>query len=241
MSARIRLCGLALGYAGDPIVQGLDGAFAPGEATAIVGPNGSGKSTLLRAVAGLIAPMAGSVEIDGVGRRQVAYLAQDGGVDRDFPISVADLVALGFTARLGLFGGLNPQRRARLDQALATVGLAGVERTPIAGLSGGQFQRALFARVMVQDASVILLDEPFAALDHRTAEALGAVVQAWAREGRTVLVALHDLDFARRLCGQALVFARGAVAWGASAEALTEAHLDRARSAAARWAAPEAA
>jgi len=183
--------------------------------TAIGRPNGSGKSTLLKAIAGMIAPMAGKVEIEGAARRDVAYLAQDGGVDRDFPISVEDLVALGFQRKLGLFGGLGADDRERLASSIAAMGLGGLERSPIGALSGGQLQRALFARVMAQDAPVILLDEPFAALDQSTAEALAAVVEAWAREGRTVLVALHDLDFARRLCGQALVFARRVIAWGA--------------------------
>jgi zinc/manganese transport system ATP-binding protein len=235
MSARIRLSGLALGYAGEAIATGLDGAFAPGQATAIVGPNGSGKSTLLKTIAGLMPPMAGRIEIDGAAAKDVAYLAQDGGVDREFPISVADLVALGFTRRLGLFGGLGAAERARLAAAIATTGLEGLQRAPIGALSGGQFQRALFARVMVQDAGVILLDEPFAALDTRTADALASVVQAWVAEGRTVLVALHDLDLARRLCSQALVFARRIVAWGHCADTLSDGRIDEARLLAQAW------
>jgi zinc/manganese transport system ATP-binding protein len=233
--ARIRLSALTLGYAGEPIVCGLDGVFPPGEATAVVGPNGSGKSTLIKALAGLAAPMAGRIAIEGAARRDIAYLAQDGGVDRDFPISVEDLVALGFERKLGLFGGVGVAERARLAAALAAVGLTGLERQPIGALSGGQFQRALFARVMVQDAPVILLDEPFTGLDARTAAALGAIIRRWAGEGRTVVVALHDLDAARRHCGQALVLARHAVAWGPSAEALGADPVARAWALAEAW------
>jgi zinc/manganese transport system ATP-binding protein len=239
--ASLRVSGLSLGYAGEAIVRGLDGAFAEGEATAVVGPNGSGKSTLIKALAGLIAPMAGKVVLEGAGRRDIAYLAQDGGVDRDFPVSVEDLVALGFERRLGLFGGLGADERRRLSAALAAVGLSGLARRPIGALSGGQFQRALFARVMAQDAPVILLDEPFTGLDAHTTATLGEIVRRWSAEGRTVLVALHDIDIARRLCGQALVFAREVVAWGPSAEALGPEVIERARVLAEGWAGREAA
>ncbi len=239
--AEIRLCGLSLGYAGEPIIRAMDGAFAEGQATAVIGPNGSGKSTLIKALAGLIAPMAGRIVSKGANRRDIAYLAQDGGVDRDFPISVEDLVALGFARRLGLFGGVGAAERERLAAAMAAVGLTGLERRPIGALSGGQFQRALFARVIVQDAPVILLDEPFAGLDARTAAALGEIVRRWADEGRTVLVALHDLDVARRLCGQALVLARQVVAWGPSSQTLTAETIERARTLAEGWSGREAA
>ena len=105
--ARIRLLDLSLGYAGEPVVRGLGGVFAPGQATAVVGPNGSGKSTLIKALAGLIRPMVGRVVIEGASRREVAYLAQGGGVDRDFPISVEDLVAhdLQFHSTIAQIGG----------------------------------------------------------------------------------------------------------------------------------------
>ena len=241
LPAEIRLSGLTLGYAGEPVVRDLAGVFAPGEATAVVGPNGSGKTTLIKALAGLVRPMAGKITLAGAGRRDIAYLAQDGGVDRDFPITVEDLVALGFERRLGLFGGVGAAERERLAAALAAVGLTGLERHTIAALSGGQFQRALFARVMVKDAPVILLDEPFAGLDARTTAALGEIVRRWAGEGRTVLAALHDLDLARSHCGQALVLARQVVAWGPSAAALSEANVARAWALAETWPAREAA
>jgi zinc/manganese transport system ATP-binding protein len=239
--ARLRLNGLSLGYAGEPVVQGLDGAFADGEATAVVGPNGSGKSTLIKALAGLIAPMGGEIVMRDLKPREIAYLAQDGGVDRDFPISVEDLIALGFQRRLGLFGGVGAAERGRLAAAIAMVGLTGLERRPIGALSGGQLQRALFARVMVQDAPVILLDEPFNGLEADATATLRAVIRRWTDEGRTVLIALHDLDMARDLCGQALVFARAVVAWGPTAQTLTAETIERARALAGRWREPEAA
>ena len=233
--AQLGISGLTLGYAGEAVVRGLAGDFAPGAETAVVGPNGSGKSTLIKALAGLVRPMAGRIILSGARRRDIAYLAQGGGVDRDFPITVEDLVALGFERRLGLFGGVGAAERERLAAALAAVDLTGLERHTIAALSGGQFQRALFARVMVQDAPVILLDEPFTGLDARTTAALGEIVRRWAGEGRTVLAALHDLDIARTHCGQALVLAREVVAWGPSATALSEANIARAWALAQAW------
>jgi len=239
--ARIRLSDLSLGYAGETIVGGLDGAFAEGQATAVVGPNGAGKSTLIKAIAGLVQPMAGRVVIEGAERGDIAYLAQDGGVDRDFPISVEDLVALGLKRKIGLFGGVGAGERARLAEALAAVGLTGLERKPIGALSGGQFQRALFARTLVQDAPIILLDEPFTGLDARTSAVLCDIVRRWAGEGRTVLIALHDLDLARRLCGQALVLGRQVVAWGSAAQTLVDSNIEKARTLADAWARGEAA
>ena len=239
--ARIRLSDLSLGYAGETIVGGLDGDFAEGQATAVVGPNGAGKSTLIKAVAGLVQPMAGRVIIEGAARDDIAYLAQDGGVDREFPISVEDLVALGLKRKIGLFGGVGVGERARLAEALASVGLTGLERKPIGALSGGQFQRVLFARTLVQDAPIILLDEPFTGLDARTSAILCDIVRRWAGEGRMVLIALHDLDLARRLCGQALVLGRQVVAWGPAAQTLVDSNIDKARVLAEAWASGEAA
>ena len=230
---QVALEGLELGYDGRPAVRGLTGAFAPGLATAIVGPNGAGKSTLLKGLAGLLPPLAGRVRREG----SLAYLPQDAGVDRAFPITLEDFVALGLERRLGLFRGLGASERAALDAALADVGLAALARRPIAALSGGQFQRALFARVILEDADAILLDEPFAAQDAATADHLVDIVRRWKAEGRTLLIVLHDLALARALCDQALVLAAAPLAWGPINEALTPDVLARAQTLAAKAAA----
>ena len=112
--------------------------------------------------------MSGSIAVEG-GRERIAYLPQAAEIDRSFPISVYDLVAMGLWRRTGLFGAVGREDRARIDEALAAVGLTGFERRPIGTLSGGQMQRVLFARLLLQDAGVILLDEPFTAIDARTA------------------------------------------------------------------------
>ena len=216
---------LTLGYDGAPAVTNANGAFAMGRSTAIVGPNGSGKSTLLKALAGRLKPLDGAVRLQGLTRRDIAYLPQEAGMDRDFPITLADHVALGFERRLGLFRGLGAAEQARLAQALAWVGLKGLERRPIRSLSGGQFQRALFARVVVQDAPVILLDEPFAGLDEAATADLVQVIDRWRSERRTLAIVLHDLGLARALSDETLIMGRGAPVWGPTPDVLTPDYL----------------
>ncbi len=236
--AAIVLEDLSLGYGGQPAVRRLSGAFAPGKATAVVGPNGAGKSTLLKALAGLVPPLAGAIHGD---RRDIAYLPQESGIDRNFPITLEDLAALGLQAKLGLYRGVGVAERRALEAAIAAVGLSGLEDRPIAALSGGQFQRALFARVLVQDANLILLDEPFAAQDARTIDHLAEAIRRWSWEGRTLILVLHDLEMARALCAETLVLAGEAVAWGPTETALTPQTLERAHALAAAGLAEDAA
>jgi zinc/manganese transport system ATP-binding protein len=162
-------------------------------------------------------------------------MPQEPGIDRAFPIDLEDFAALGFSAELGLFKGLTPPHRARLAAALAEAGLTGLERRPIGSLSGGQFQRALFARTAVQRAQLVLLDEPFAALDAQTGRDLEAVTRRWSEAGRIVVIVLHDFDLARRLCPRTLILARELVAWGPTETVLTAETLDRAEAMARDW------
>jgi zinc/manganese transport system ATP-binding protein len=232
----IRLRGLTVAYERHPAVHHLDGRFAAGSLTAVVGPNGAGKSTLLRAIAGAVPASEGRVELDGVRRREIAYLPQQAAIDRSFPIATLDAVMLGHWARAGLFGGIGAADRRRAVEALAAVGLDGFAARPVATLSAGQFQRALFARVLLQDARLILLDEPFAAIDARTAADLMEVVRRWHAEARTVVAVLHDLDQVRAHFPETLLLAREAIAWGPTQAALTAANQLRARAMAEAWA-----
>lgn len=219
---------LTLGYDRHPAVHHLTGEIASGALVAIVGPNGAGKSTLLKGIAGALKPLQG-----GIGRgpqaKRIAYLPQSAEIDRSFPISVYDLVAMGLWSRAGLFGRIGRADHDRIEQALTAVGLAGFERRPVGTLSGGQMQRALFARLLLQDADLILLDEPFTAIDARTAADLLDLVGRWHAEKRTVVAVLHDLDMVRRAFPQTLLIAREPVAWGATGEALSAENLLRAR------------
>jgi zinc/manganese transport system ATP-binding protein len=237
----VTLANVTLGYGAQAAVTGVSGRFAKGRTTVIVGPNGSGKSTLLKALAGAQPVQSGAIGWGGLKRRQIAYLPQDPGMDRGFPITVADLAALGFERRLGLFGGMGAAERAELAAAIKAVGLEGLEQRSIDALSGGQFQRALFARVMAEDAPLILLDEPFAAQDTRTTADLLGVIQRWRAEGRTLVIVLHDLALARTLGDETLVMAREVVAWGPTDEVLTPGHLKRAHDVSETWTVEDAA
>lgn len=161
--------------------------------------------------------------------REIAYLPQQSEVDRTFPISVADLVSMGVWPDVGPFLGLSRLHRRRVDNALAAVGLTGFEKRPIGMLSGGQMQRVLFARLLVQDAEVVLLDEPFTAIDSRTASDLIALVARWHSEGRTIVAVLHDLDTVRTYFPRTLLLARDLVAHGATRDVLTAGNLMQAR------------
>ena len=231
----VRIEDLSLGYDRHPAVVGLSGAFEPASLTAVVGPNGSGKSTLLKALAGHCRPLAGRIDLSGLKPAEIAYLPQVHGLDLKFPLTLEDLVGFGFIGQRGLFGGFSRPDRERLLGLMAQVGLEGLERRPIGSVSGGQLQRALFARVMAQDAKLVLLDEPFNGVDARAAEDLAQLMARWPEQGRTVIAVLHDLDLVRRLCPQSLVMARQAVAWGPTVEAVSPEQLTHARKLAESW------
>jgi zinc/manganese transport system ATP-binding protein len=226
---------LTVAYEREPAVHHLTGTFDSGSLTAIVGPNGAGKSTLIKTIVGLIRPDSGRIDTGNAQRRDIAYLPQVAEIDRGFPISVADTVALGLWREMGVFGGLPGDQKKRTGEALAMVGLAGFERQPIEALSAGQFQRVLFARLLVQDARIVLLDEPFAAIDERTTGDLLELIHRWHHEGRTVIAVLHDLDLVREHFPQSLLMAKRPIAWGASSEALSPEHLQKARYIAGQW------
>ncbi len=229
MAAQLAFRDLTLGYDRHPAVHHLSGEVAPGALLALVGPNGAGKSTLLRGVVGILKPLAGTIDRAGIGVRDIAYLPQSADIDRSFPISVFDFVATGLWRATGLFGGLGKQHTRRIELALAAVGLNGFENRSIGTLSGGQMQRLLFARVLLQDARVIVLDEPFNAIDAKTTADLMLLIQRWHHESRTVLAALHDMDLVRSNFPQTLLLARSVVAWGKTADVLTRDNLSAAR------------
>lgn len=222
----ITLTDLTLGYDRHPAVHHLDAVIPSGSLTAVVGPNGAGKSTLLKGIVGALAPLEGSITH---ARDRIAYLPQQAEIDRTFPLPVRDLVAMGLWAEIGAFGRLRPAHNDRITAALSAVGLTGFERRSIAALSGGQMQRVLFARLLLQEAEVILLDEPFTAIDAKTAADLMQIVHRWHGDGRTVVAVLHDLDAVRAHFPNTLVIARELVAYGPTAQVLTSENLFRAR------------
>jgi len=224
----IRLQHLTVGYDRQAALQQVSGSFESGSLTAVMGPNGAGKTTLLKAICGLLQPSAGRVELEGADRDQIAYLPQRAEIDRSFPISVQDVVGLGHWRHTGAFRPIGRAGAETVARALAQVGLEGSGRRPIGALSAGQFQRVLFARLIVQDCPIVLLDEPFAAVDARTTADLLEIVRAWHRERRTVVVVLHDLTRARADFPETLLLAREVVDWGPTERVLHADNLLRA-------------
>jgi zinc/manganese transport system ATP-binding protein len=228
----VSLSNVTIAHAGRPAVHHVTGEFAPGSLTALVGPNGAGKSTLLRAIAGLHAPAEGRIASTP---GQIALLPQQAGMDRSFPIACLDVVLFGLWNQAGAFAPVAHAQRHRAEDALAAVGLSGFARRPVGSLSAGQFQRLLFARLLLQDAPVLLLDEPFNALDERTAADMLALLRRWHGEGRTIIAVLHDMELVRREFPQTLMLARDCLAWGPTAQVLTAENRLRARRMAEAW------
>lgn len=228
----LRLSNLTVAYDGRPAVHHLSGEFTAGSMTAVVGPNGAGKSTLLRTIAGLLTPLEGEVQ----GATRVALLPQASALDRGFPIAALDVVMFGLWGASGALRAVTTAGREAARAALEAVGLRGFAGRTVGSLSAGQFQRLLFARLLVQDAPVLLLDEPFTALDERTAADMLALLRRWHGEGRTIIAVLHDLELVLREFPRTLLLARDCVAWGETELALAPANRLRARRMAEHWA-----
>lgn len=202
-----------------------------GGITALIGPNGAGKSTLLKAVMGLLKADTGKVVWQDLQRKDIAYLPQQSEIDRSQPMTVFELAALGLWYEIGFFGRVNAAQRRRVSEALARVEMADFAARPIAHLSNGQFQRVLFARMLVQNARLLLLDEPFNAVDAKTTYALLEVLRQCHQEGRGVIAVLHDYEQVRAYFPHTLLLAREKIAAGTTEKVLVDEALLRANAA----------
>lgn len=220
--ADLALDNVSLGYRTTIAVQGVSGQFEQGSMTAIVGPNGGGKSTLLKGLLGLMRPLRGTIESRHP-RPALGYLAQASEVEPQFPISVEDFVAMGLWSHIGSLRRVSPSLARQADQAIAAVGLQQMRSRWISELSGGQFQRMRFARLLAQDPPVVILDEPFAAIDEPTTAAMLQLVHAWHAQGKTVIAVLHDREMVRKHFPRTLALAGRMLAWGDTASVLAEA------------------
>ncbi|WP_455478643.1 ABC transporter ATP-binding protein [Bartonella sp. B10] len=178
-----------LGYMSKVVIKSFSAKLTTGSLVAVTGDNGSGKSTLLKAIAGLIKPISG--KIIKPKRNRIAYLAQQCEIDRTFPIDVQTLIKTGLWSFCGLWKNRRPYEY-KIQNALEMVGLTTLATQSLGMLSSGQLQRALFARIIVQDADIILLDEPFNGLDYNTQKDLLALITHWQQQGKTILTSLHD-------------------------------------------------
>jgi zinc/manganese transport system ATP-binding protein len=232
----ITLANVTVAYDRQPAVHHVSGTFRPGSLTAIVGPNGAGKTTLVKAITGAARVDEGRIDRGGLAPSDIAYLPQQAVLDRSFPLSCLDVVLMGHWRRVGLFRRIGPTLLREAEEALEAVGLGGFGDRPIATVSAGQFQRLLFARILLEDCPVVVLDEPFTAIDAKTTADLLGVVSRWHGEGRTVIAVLHDHDLVRAHFPNTLLVAREAIAWGSTPEVLTASNALRARQMAEAWA-----
>ena len=214
--------GLGLGYgAGPVVVTGIEFDLRPGERLALLGPNGGGKTTLLRALLGQLRPRAGSLEV----RASCGSVPQTERSRLDYPVSALEVAAMGMLSRRPWWRGPGREGRAAAARALSRVGLAEQADATFGELSGGQRQRVLIARALVQDARVLLMDEPFTGLDRPAAERLEALIAELAADGHAVAIATHDLEQARRWDSVLCLNGRQ-IAFGPPAEALDLAVLE---------------
>ena len=201
-----------------PVLHDITLSLEPGSMTVLLGPNGSGKTTLLRVLAGVIAPTAGSVRLADTPLRRMsraaiarhcAYLPQQTGTD--FEIRIEDAVALGRYPHIGSWGAMTSADHERVTWALDRVGLGSLRSRTLPTLSGGERQRAFIARALVQDAPILLLDEPISSLDIGHQLGLMALLGELHREGRTILASLHDLRPALEFFPQAVLLSEGRI------------------------------
>jgi ABC-type Mn2+/Zn2+ transport system ATPase subunit len=193
-------------------------AVPSGSSVAVLGPNGAGKSTLFLAAIGLVAPERGSIALAS---RRVAFVPQRLELEPAFPVTVADVVRMGRYGDLGFVGRFGARDRELVGEAMRALGIEPLARRRFGELSGGERQRALLAQATAQDAEILLLDEPFTGIDAPTGEAVRALLSRWRGEGRTVLVATHDLESAARDYDLVLCLNRRVVAFGPAAETCT--------------------
>ena len=226
---------LTLGYDRHPAVHHITGDVARGELLALVGPNGAGKSTLLKGIVGQIKPLSGSLSLDGLKLREIAYLPQQIDIDRSFPITVFDAVAMGLWHEIGTWRGVDARPNRCRARCTPHARLARPRRPHRRRALRRAVPARLFARLLLQDAAIILLDEPFRAVDTKTVDDLLRLISRWHQEGRTVIAALHDLDQVRAHFPRTLLLAREVVAWGPTKQVLTPKNLAKSRQLTEAW------
>ena len=218
---------IALGYNGTPLIEGCSFALEQGQVCAVIGHNGSGKSTLMRTLLGIQPPLAGRIDWHDPASapkgqpRNIAYLGQSADLDHQFPMRVKDAVAMGAWKGLGFWTGIDQAKADRIDYALTRTGLTEMADLPLYACSAGQLQRCFFARAIVQDAPVILLDEPFSTIDQSTEAKLVEIIREWRAEGRGLMIVLHDLSAVMGLADTCLLLGDGRASFGQADDVIT--------------------
>lgn len=213
---------LTAGYNRHPIIHHINATFEKGDLVAIVGPNGGGKSTLLRVIDKQIEPMEGSI-INKFSSK--ACIPQKHNIDYNFPIKLKTFISFGLIKKTGLFKPLSSSDKSHINEALQLVGLEKFADAYLSNLSGGQLQRALFARMSLQNADLLLLDEPFNAIDQKTITELSHILQQWNKEGKTIIAVIHDISMVKNIFPKTFLLAREIVGFGDTEKILTEKNL----------------
>lgn len=241
-SPALEIAGLSVAYDAVPAVWNASFSVAPGTLMAIVGPNGAGKSTLLKGLLGMLPRLAGRVRVFGQDparfRGEIAYVPQRSSVDWDFPATVLDVVLMGTYGRLGWLRRPGKKERVAAVDALKMVEMDAFQKRQIAELSGGQQQRVFLARALVQDASLYLMDEPFAGVDAVTERAIVLLLKRLRDDGRTIVVVHHDLSTVPEYFDAVTLLDRRVIASGPVAEVFTRARVEEAYGGRVRTALP---
>ena len=230
MNSLITIKNVGVSYAMQPHVLKDCNATIEGPAiTGIIGPNGAGKSTLLKAILGLI-QSSGEILIDGEPVKKVlqkiAYVEQKSHIDFTFPITIRECVALGRTVKKKPLQRLTKEDWEKVDEAIEEVGLTDLASRQIGALSGGQFQRVLLARCMVQEAQYIFLDEPFVGIDMLSEKVIMTIIRKWKEEGKTILMVNHDLSKVKEYFDQVILVKHAIVASGKTEDVFVTKYLD---------------
>lgn len=226
---------LSVKYRDQTALKNLTGQIDAGSLIAILGPNGGGKSTFLKTLMGFHQPFKGTIKQPYLRQNQMAYLPQHTDIDRSFPLTVREVVAMGLTQEHGFFNNLDHIYDQKIKEALAQVGLSKHIDRALNTLSGGQFQRTFFARLSLQRSDLILLDEPFTAMDHTTIEDLMKLILNWHDQEKTILVVTHDFELVRTYFSQTILLAKEIIAWGDTKDVLTLDHLRKAKTLSCHW------
>lgn len=227
----LELSRISLRYDGHAALEDISFRLNRGERVAVVGPNGAGKSTLFRIIAGVLDPTEGEVSVAGHRPGShicIAYVPQRNQVDWSFPVTVADVVMMGRTGKLGLLR--HPARRDHelVRECLEIVGLAELAQRQIAELSGGQQQRMFIARALAQEAELMLMDEPLTGLDVPSQEGIFTIMDVLRDRGVTLMVATHDLHLASERFDRVMLLNRQLLGFGFPGEVLTAERLEQA-------------
>ena len=224
MSIAVRAEDVEFAYDGRVAIDASSFEIPAGSITAVIGPNGSGKSTLLDAIAGLIQPTKGTIEVSPANQRQISYVLQTKKVNDDLPVTVREVVTMGRYATRGSYGWLTSSDRTTVDKSMDRMAITDLADRHLNQLSGGQRQRVFVAQGLAQDHDMLLLDEPMTGLDLPSAEAIDTVIHDENAHGCTVVMSTHDLTEAGAADHVVLLSGR-VVASGAPEEVLTEVNL----------------